>query len=192
MKFFDRSELNEWISGQRRADQETLGNVTWRGFVCDVSLDVERVFDAMWTLFGGWIFREKDEDKKKYVRKLRVVAPHWRLADRAFLLRALETNGKSCPGSYAQRLLKEVGPERFKRIAFGDEKFCNGCGRSSYVGEDRLWACEICVHDHRIRPKARYCNGECQRLDWLKHKATFHSGKKQATNTKKIQVVALG
>jgi len=135
--------------------------------------DVSPIFAALFSTFIGWLNRN-DDDRKRYLGKLRVAVPHWRPSDRAFLLRALETKGKSCKGSYVQRLLKDVGPERFKLIIFGEEKFCNGCGRSSYIGDDRLWACKRCVEEE-VRHKARYCNVECQKSDWLKHKAEKHS-----------------
>lgn len=165
------------------------------------------------------------ETQDQYMKKLNTAAPHWRKEDRAYILRAIETNGESCRDTYVDRLLKAVGQEKFKVssklesgiegrccklcslsgdsnriaaslhgkssygsfqvLAFGKEKFCGACGRSSYVGEERLWSCKRCCEEE-VRPKARYCNVQCQKADWLKHKKEAHSGPKKESGMKMI------
>jgi len=112
-----------------------------------------------------------------YLKKLKVAPPHWRPEDRDFMLRAIKTKGKSCRDSFVERVLNEVGVDQFKVLVFGKEKFCGNCGRSSYVGSERLWCCRRCVEEH-IRPKARYCNVECQKAHWHQHRYESHGGKK--------------
>ena len=67
-----------------------------------------------------------------------------------------------CNGRHRVELIDEVAPPLLQELSVKPENMEHACQRCHNGGESLLY-CGKCRH-------ARYCDGECQRLDWKRHK----------------------
>lgn len=77
----------------------------------------QATFKSLFTMYSIWKFLDEN-GKIRYLSKLWISVPHWRVEDRSYLLAAIRTMGKSCEGTYVGDLLKEVGMQLFKVCLF--------------------------------------------------------------------------